>query len=802
MITSETLRHLEFDKVLQFVAKNARSNSTEKAVTSMTVLTSADDIRRQWGCIEEIRCLFRQRISLNIGFFTDIRPYLDEVRPEGAILAPQALLQLIPVLANLSAVSRQFAPRQDIPLLKSMQPQPEAMDDLLEPLSATLDDEGNILDSASAALAEIRKAKKGLAARIRRKLEEIVRKHETAIFLQDDFITIRSGRWVIPVRMDSKGMVPGVVHDVSSSGETAFMEPLEIIPFVNELENLTAEEKTEEIRILRTLSNWIREDADRISASFKALVELDRLDCLAKYAEQFEMSVPQLSENGQLRLDQARHPLLLALRAERNSTLPVVPLDIRLGELLPTDNHEEKEHCQVIVISGPNAGGKTIALKTVGLISLMALAGMPIPASSGSVVPLLDNLLVDIGDEQSIEASLSTFSARVAAIARILEKAGNRSLVLLDELGTGTEPKQGAAIGCAVLNELHKKGALVIATTHLTEIVGFVQRTPAMFNAGMEFDSNTWTPCYRLMMGEPGQSHALETARRYGLPEPVLAFAKELLGDAGTAFAMVIDDLNKKREQLSVELAAAKNDRLQLARQQQKLEQQQAEFVQTQNIANEQSKEEMRKLLGNTRREMNSLLDELRREKRKETAEKLRKRTTELEVAFAPEAASQAVSTDAIKPGDFVHLRSLGRDAQVLGFDNAREKVRVRAGNIELEVPLHGISRAGAKISAGKTAEKTSFKSAVWLQKEEAAPDELNLIGQRTDDALILLEKFVDQAVLAGVQELRIVHGLGSGALQRAVREFLGRHPQIRTSRAGEAHEGRDGVTVAVVDTV
>ncbi len=785
MIPAETLRRLEFDKLLRLVASHARSQSTAATILAMAPLSDPGRIRLDWGRVEEIRVLARQRISLRITAFSDIRPLLEQVRPDGAILPPLALLEFIPVLASLTELAQQFAPRQDIPLLKDLEPAALSFSDILEPLAATLDDEGNILDSASRELAEIRKSKRSLAARVRKKLEEFVRKHETAIFLQDDFITIRSGRWVIPVRMDSKGMVPGVVHDVSSSGETAFMEPLEIIPFVNELENLSAEEKAEEIRILRRLSAWIREDAERINACFGTLVELDRLDSIASYAEQFNLAMPELSETGALRLLSARHPLLLALRAKQQDTTPIVPLDIALGsgEAAP----------QVLAISGPNAGGKTIALKTVGLIAAMALAGIPIPASPSSAIPLLDCLLVDIGDEQSIEHSLSTFSAHVAGIARILEQTGQRSLVLLDELGTGTEPLQGAAIGCAVLHELQSRGAVVMATTHLTEIVGFVQRSAGMQNAGMEFDSATWTPRYRLVMGEPGQSHALETARRYGLPEPVLAFARELLGDAGTAFAGVIEELRQKRNALATELADQQRGRLLLEQQAQALEQQKHELEELRRRIVEQGREEARGVVTAARRELNSLLDEYRKEQRKQTAEKLRERTRELEAAFAP--SGQTLPGEALLPGQLIHVRSLGRDATIVAVDQARQKARVRAGSIELEVPLHGLAPR-QQTAATPQSRPARFQHTPTLPSE-ACPAELKLIGKRVDEALSELEVSIDQAVLAGQRELRIVHGLGSGVLQQAVREFLGRHPQVSSFRPGGPHEGRDGATIA-----
>ena len=783
MITSASLHRLEFTKVLQAVARTSRSEATTAAITGLMPLQDVAAIRLHWRRIEEIRNLLRQRIELLISRFSDIRPLLEQVRPEGAILSPFGLLEFIPVLASLAGLYSQLVPREDIPSLRLLEPFPVAFSDILEPLAATLDDEGNILDSASRELAEIRKAKRALAARVRRKLEEIVRKHETAIFLQDDFITIRSGRWVIPVRMDSKGMVPGVVHDVSSSGETAFMEPLEIIPFVNELENLSAEEKAEEIRILRQLSSWIREDADRIAACFETLVELDRLDCIARFSEQYNLAVPELNLEGTLQLLSARHPLLLVMRADDPRATPVVPLDLEL------------QGSQVLVISGPNAGGKTIALKTVGLIIAMALSGMPVPASPSSTVPLLDSLLVDIGDEQSIEQSLSTFSAHIAAISRILEQTGSRSLVLLDELGTGTEPLQGAAIGCAVLQELQQRGAVVLATTHLTEIVGFVQQKPGMQNAGMEFDSATWTPLYRLVMGEPGQSHALETARRYGLPETVLQTARSLLGDTTSAFSGLIDELRQKRADLAQQLAEQHRTQQRLAQQARDLEQQRADLTRLRQETIDKARQEARDTITAARREMNLLLEQYRQERRKETADRFRQRSEQLEAVFAP-VEQQPPQLDSLQPGAVVQVRSLGREATVLSIDQARSKVRVRAGSIEMEVPLHGLTAGSSTTS--RSAGKTEIRMKL---QPEAVAHELHLIGKRVEEALTELEGFIDQAVLAGQREVRIVHGIGTGTLQRAVREFLGRHPQVSSFRGGDIHEGRDGVTVAELDT-
>jgi len=400
-----------------------------------------------------------------------------------------------------------------------------------------------------------------------------------------------------------------------------------------------------------------------------------------------------------------------------------------------------------------------------------------------------------MGDDQSIEQSLSTFSAHAAAVAGIIGRAGPNSLVLLDELGTGTEPLQGAAIGCAVLNELHTLGAMAIATTHLTEIVGFVHKTAGMQNAGMEFDSETWMPLYRLVMGEPGQSHALETARRYGLPEHVLAFARELLGDSGTAFAGVIEELRQKRSCLETEILSQQGERLRLDELARRLEAEKREIESLRRRAVEQGREEARSVVTAARRELNQLLDQFRADRKKETSVRLRERISVLETAFE-DTSGRELAPDSLKPGAVVHLRALNRDGILLSVDHDRGKARVRAGSMEMDLPLQGLvfreGQARVKGQGARVKGQVDFALSV-----ENPTTEINLIGKRVDDALLLLEKFIDQAVLTGAGEIRIVHGIGTGALQSAVREFLGRHPQILTFRAGESYEGRDGATIA-----
>ncbi|CAG0990219.1 partial Endonuclease MutS2, partial [Geobacteraceae bacterium] len=431
MIRHETLRTLEFDKILTAIAGYGHSTATREEIAHIRPLDDRAAITRRFGQVDEIRRMTQTGVAIPLSSFEDITSVLEAVRPEGAVLDPTELVVLFPVLRTMTAIARQFAYRSDIPLLKELAGHVTGFPDILDELEVSIDSEGEILDSASPLLFDLRKKKRTLTERIRRRLAEIVRETGVTTFLQDDFITQRGGRWVIPVRMDSKGMVPGVVHDVSNSGETAFMEPLEIIGLANELENLVAEEKAEMIRIIRSICRMIRREADGLAEQFRTLVHLDILNAVAAFADSLSAETPEINDARFIRVNEGRHPLLALMARERGGGR-VVPLDLSLGE---TE--------QVMVITGPNAGGKTISLKTTGLLHLMALAGLAVPAAATSSFPLISDLLVDIGDEQSIEQSLSTFSAHVSNIAGILGRADDRTVVLLDELGTGTEPVQG-----------------------------------------------------------------------------------------------------------------------------------------------------------------------------------------------------------------------------------------------------------------------------------------------------------------------------------------------------------------------
>jgi len=775
MIDKETLKRLEFDRILETVAGFAHCEASRLGALAITPLAGRDQMELRFGVVEEIRKLTRFGISLKLSGFEDITRQIKAVRPAGAVLAPLELQRFIPTLRVMTAISAQIGFRTDTPLLLSQAGSITGFPDLLNPLEHTVNEEGEILDSASRLLADLRGRKKGLTARIKRRLEEIVRERHTAIFLQDDFITQRSGRWVIPVRMDSKGMVPGVVHDVSNSGETAFMEPLEIISLANELENLAADERAEEIRIVRQICDWIREDAQLMLEQFEALVRLDIVNAVALLSDRLKSETPVISQTPCILLKSARHPILTLMGKE------VIPLDLELA----AEN-------RVMVVTGPNTGGKTIAIKSAGLLCVMALCGMPVPAAPGSLLPLVSDILVDIGDEQSIEESLSTFSAHISKISYIIEKADRGSLVLLDELGTGTEPGQGAAIACAVLKELQGKGALVIATTHLTEIIGFVQREPAMVNAAMAFDRQKLAPLYRLTVGEPGESHALEIASRYGLPERVVRFARGMIGSMEADFHALLRDLKEKREQLERTLAELAQREETLARSERKLAERVDEANQLLKGAKEKGYQEAQQIIGKARREVSGIIEEARRDKAREAKGKLDQAAAEVEQVLSELQPSAEAPPERIAVGDTLFVKPLNCDAKILSVDLRNQRVRVRAGSMELEVPLATLSRPQGK-------EHKIQKKRVQQEERGEPVSTINLLGMRVEEALGELEPFLNHAALDRIAELRVVHGKGTGALMKGVRSYLDGHPLVASIRTGERFEGGDGVTVVTM---
>lgn len=787
MIPNNTLELLEFPKLLRLIAGFANSGASGKSVSEIEPLYDKAEVETRQRQISEIRMMSQQGKPLKLYPFSDISPLFLKIRPEGAVLEAIELAEFITVLSIAFDISRDLEERFDLPYLIELTDNLTGFPDILKLLGKSIGSEGNILDSASFLLADLRKKIRNLEAKIRRNLEEMVRDDRIASLLQDDFVTVRSGRWVIPVRMDSKGMVPGVVHDVSKSGETAFIEPLAIINLANELENIVADQKAEEIRILRNICSRIRSVATEMEAEFSTIVYLDVLNCIAQFAGLLDMHTPLINTENTITLRQARHPLLQISLKKSGKENQVVPLDVDLGG----DN-------TVMVITGANAGGKTISIKTIGILFLMALSGMPVPADSSSSFPLTLNLLADIGDEQSIEDNLSTFSAHITNISDILKKRDSKTVVLIDELGTGTDPEEGAALACAILQDLRRSGAVVFATTHLADIKGFVHRTEGMVNASMEFDQKTLSPLYKLRTGEPGQSHAIETARKYGLPENVLKDAKGMLGSMKIELDNMIADLNEKRLHYEDMLKDIQSRQTELEEKTVLLDLSISEAEGKKKETLSKAYKEASEIISDAKRQMHTLLEEIKN-KDKELIRKTIKQVETRQANVTEKIKEYDVEDrgtpliDNIKKGDSVFVRSLGYDAIVVDVNPKNNRIKIASNYMEVEVPLTDIGFKKGKPLPPHTDTVHSTKDA------ESVSAKIHLVGKRVDEALSELEQFLNHAALADMRELVIIHGVGKGLLRRAIHEHMTGHPLVKKFRSGTIEEGGIGVTVVTL---
>jgi len=788
MIPVATREQLELDKLLILMAEAAHSEASRKAIRSIEPLGSKEAIQQRQDRIEEVRRLDREGVPLSLVPFVDLQPFLARVRPQGAILEPIELAAFVPVLGLIEALGLQIRERNDLPNLRKLIEGFNGHPELLQALGRSLDDEGNILDQASFLLADLRSQVRMVEARIRKRLTDLIQDQSLSNLLQDDFVTQRSGRWVIPVRMEARFQIPGVVHDVSRSGETAFVEPTAIIQLSNQLENLTAEEKAEENRILREFSSRIREITRELEVELRILIALDLHQALARLADRLRMEPPRINQEGFFEVVQGRHPLLELSFQRKATKAEVVPLDIRLSE-----------KAKVMVITGSNAGGKTVALKTVGLLTLMALSGMPVPARDTSSFPLVDKLLVDMGDEQSIETSLSTFSAHIRRLSEILSQADQNSIVLLDELGTSTDPDEGAALACAILKRLQEQGALVIATTHLAGIKVFAEYTEGLVNAAMAFDPLTLTPLYRLKAGEPGLSHALDVAQRYGLEPAIIASARGLLGEQKVRLDQLIIDLSEQKKQYETARQEIKQGEAALAAKELALEEERKAQEEERKKVLSKTYQEASDYLTSIRRRMQALMDEIREKGRARGKEavkevgKIQEEVHENLKRYSDQEPRRPLTLEEVQVGRMVFISSLGYDAEVTVVLKQQHRVKVRAEGFEIEVPILEVSRpAGIR----PTPKSSASPRPLFVEGPSAR---LNLIGQRVDEALSRLEPFLNQASLGGLAEAIIVHGFGEGILQRAVREHLKGHPLVKEFRPGAKAEGGAGVTVAVL---
>lgn len=660
---------------------------------------------------------------------------------------------------------------------------------LEEKIFSAIVSEDEIADHASDELYEIRRKIRAKSNSVREKLDSIIHSAHYQKFLQEPIVTQRSGRYVVPVKAEHRADVPGLVHDMSSSGATVFVEPVSVVDANNEIKLLEGREREEIRRILFSLSQEAGNFSESIKNSYENAVQIDLIFAKARLAYKMKATMPLLNTDGRIVLKKARHPLL--------DPKSVVPVDISLGTDFDT-----------LVITGPNTGGKTVSIKTIGLLSLMAMCGLLIPAADRSEIAVFGNILVDIGDEQSIQQSLSTFSAHMVNMIAILKKAGENSLVLIDELGAGTDPVEGAALAVAVIESLRAKGAKIAATTHYAELKAYALETPGVTNGSCEFDVDTLRPTYRLLIGVPGRSNAFAISEHLGLDKDVIEKAKHLVDNESRSFEAVLQTLEETRKELEREKERAEKATEAADRMRRKAQSEKDKAAQLRNHELERAKREAEKIIASAKRQSADFLLRLEQLKKEanannatETARKTRReiknRLGEMEDSVNPRRLADEWDEDyklprPVQPGDAVVIRSIGEGEVIEVGEN---NVLVKSGMLKTRVKMSDL-----RLIKKKEPPKQSKPSLLYRTSSKADSDistEIDLRGKTVDEALHELSLFIDKCVLLNLHEIRIIHGKGTGALRAAVQQELRRHPNIADFRLGVYGEGESGVTIA-----
>jgi DNA mismatch repair protein MutS2 len=791
-----TLRVLEFHKIRERLAEHC-------------TCSLGRDLAEQHGPVNDIRTIkeWSQETSeavnlleacgnVPFGGLHDVRPALERARL-GSIQDTEQLLEIADTLRATRRLRAFLLEHQEQAVA------PFASARLREPIESVLADraqgmstfphleaeihrcigpDGEVLDSASPTLGRLRVQIRTMRSRVREKLESILRTATAKNQVQESLVTMRNGRFVIPVKQEHRGAVPGIVHDQSGSGVTLFIEPMAVVELNNQLREIELDEAKEVERILRELTQLVAEDASLIRHTVSIAAGMDFIFARARLSLEYNATAPELNTEGWINIRQGRHPLL--------SNKPV-PINVWLGKDFNS-----------LVITGPNTGGKTVTLKTVGLFTLMAQAGLHIPAQPGSELAVFDAVFADIGDEQSIEQNLSTFSSHLSNIVRILHQTTGNSLVLLDELGAGTDPQEGAALAMSILEFLLDVGCRTVATTHYSELKSFAYTQSGVENASVEFDVETLQPTYRLSIGVAGSSNAFAIARRLGLSESILDRAKARL----TNEEIKVEELIRTVEQ---DRRSAVRDREEAAHLRAEMEQLRNRYDEA--FKNLQSKRnelihaatsEADKLLTDARKEVEQLIGELRKAQQTELADMARvardliaDRQSQIREMtpkpITPSHTRRKVTDESIDKGDTVRIISLQKEAEVLSSPDSNGNVQVMAGVMRLSLSVKDLE----KVEREKP-ERTVGYAKVAREKSQFINTELDLRGLKVDEALEKVDKYIDDCMLSGLPRARIIHGKGTGALRQAVREQLAGMPQVRSYRFGEAGEGGDGVTV------
>ena len=779
---------LELDKVLARAVQLCACRETKEMMQTLQPCETPEDERYALEQTNAINSLLIKNGSPRFGSVTEVRRVVSHAQ-KGGILSMGELLEIAATLRNFAGLSQWYGlsehdmmPTDD--LFYSLAPQPvlerQISDSILSP--------EEMADTASTTLADLRRKIRQTEDSIRTKLDAIIKNSTTNKFLQDAVVSLRNGRYVVPVRAEYRGEVGGVIHDVSSTGATVFVEPTAVVEANARIMQLRAQEQEEITRILSAFSAQVGSLEPQFSYSYDAMLKIDLLLAKARLAIEQGAFMPAVSDTVRFKLNKARHPLI--------DKKKVVPVDIALGDEYDT-----------LVITGPNTGGKTVSLKTAGLLNAMAQYGFLIPAHESSVVCTFREYFVDIGDEQSIEQSLSTFSGHMKRISGILDLAGHGTLTLLDELGAGTDPAEGAALAVSILEQLRRQGSLLMATTHYAEMKVYALETPGVVNASCEFNVETLMPTYKLSVGVPGKSNAFLISAKLGIPQNIIDAARSHMSNDDKRLDSVLAQLDDLKLQLKEAQGDAEKARYEAEHALESAEKKRDDLIKKGEQELEDARRRAHELMQNVQNEAYALTDELRRIQKDEKTSAAQRAVRAREIArkdtetllkktdSKPKPTREFVPLKEVQIGQEVLIADLNQLATVTARPDRNGMVEVRAGIMKTKVPLAGLC-APDKMDKRPAREPRRSSTRVQLDKSRKASMEINLLGYTVDEALAEVDKFLDSGMLRGQQTLYIIHGNGTGALRTAIQKHLRTHKAVKSFRPGRYGEGENGVTV------
>lgn len=778
----KVLKTLEYDKIRTMVAERTQCCTGRELAEAMEpVFTNGEAASQMALTAEAEKLLIRTGRSPAEGF-PDMRGCLK--RAHAALyLSPGELLGVARCLKAIRLCKEALESAEDCPLLGNLAQWLQAHRSIEEEIGRCIAGEEEISDGASPALLRIRRSMRIANDRVRERLGNMIRSATFQKYLQEPLVTIRNGRFVLPVKQEYRQNVPGLIHDQSGSGATLFIEPTAVVELGNEYKKLLGEEEEEIQRILSELTALCAPYSQDILEGLGILGQVDLAFAKARLGREMEGVQPEMDQQGFLRIIKGRHPLIPKEQ--------VVPIDVWLGEEFTT-----------LIITGPNTGGKTVTLKTVGLFALMAQSGLFIPAQTGSRLPVFQAVYGDIGDEQSIEQSLSTFSSHMTNIVEILKQADAGSLVLLDELGAGTDPVEGAALAMSILEELHSRGCRTVATTHYSEIKAFALTRAGMENASMEFDVDRLCPTYRLFIGIPGKSNAFEISKRLGMEERLIEKAREYLKNEDVKFEDVISGAEAQRRQAEEERRLAAAERDATAKLREEMEKQRARLEGERETLRAKAREDSRRLVNETREEMEKLVAAIRAipglDQRaadrviQRSRDALRKREADLAEPLEKKSQDPGAAPKQVRPGETVRILSLDQKATVLSPADAKGDVQVQAGIMKLTVKLKDLRLI-------QDTAPTKGVGKVQLDTQRQGGLELDVRGKLVDEAILEVDRYIDNCLMSGLDQVSIIHGKGTGALRAGIQDYLKRDKRVKSYRMGAYGEGDAGVTVVTL---